>query len=35
MCRLIYTKGENGAEQQMWVRGFDGRVMQIIPKTVE
>lgn len=31
----VTLKGENGAEQQMWVRGFDGQVMHVIPKTAE
>ena len=31
----VMLKGENGVEQQMWIRGFDGQVMHVIPKTAE
>jgi hypothetical protein len=31
----VTLKSDNGAEQQMWIRGFDGQVMHVIPKTAE
>jgi hypothetical protein len=32
---VVTLKSKNGAEQQMWIRGFDGQVMHVIPKTAE
>ena len=32
---LVTLKGQNGAELQMLLRGFDGQVMHLFPKLVE
>jgi hypothetical protein len=32
---VVTLKGDNGAEQQMWIRGVDGQVMHVIPKPAE
>ncbi len=29
------VKGENNAELQMWVHGFGGQVMHVLPKAAE
>ena len=32
---FVTLKGENNAELQMWIHGFGGQVMHIVPKTAE
>lgn len=32
---IVTLKGENGIEQQMFVRGFDGQVVHVIPIIAE
>ena len=32
---IVTLKADNGAEQQMWVRGFDGQIMHVLPSSAE